>query len=112
MVLRLPDSILQPKKLMTCSSLTGDVIVILRGEIASLVVLRKRPTKKANSDKTRKEVGNIADYLKVIESCLLSSSSLKDNGPISFLYLARRLIKIVPLRLLYAAKIGGEKDSI
>lgn len=65
MVLLLPDSILQPKKLMTCSSLTGDVIMIFSGEMASLVVLRKSPTKNANSDKTRKEGGNIADYLEL-----------------------------------------------
>ena len=88
--------------------------MISRGEIASLVVLRKSPIKKANSDKTRKDGREYCALLgvRVIESCLLSSSILKDNGPISFLYLARRLIKISPLRLLYAAKIGGEKDSI
>lgn len=86
--------------------------MISRGEIASLVVLRKSPIKKANSDKTRKDGREYCALLgvRVIESCLLSSSILKDNGPISFLYLARRLIKISPLRLLYAAKIGGEKD--
>ena len=39
--------------------------MIFSGEMASLVVLRKSPTKNANSDKTRKEGGNIADYLEL-----------------------------------------------